>query len=91
MTLPQCPLFCTKLMRKTHGGLPMDDRTIPFSAIQRRNPSPVGLSKALSKIFRVRLSAFQHRQDFYCGFLWEESYARGEDIAQKALSSTQNH
>lgn len=88
MVLPQCLLFCTRLMRKNYGGLP--NNTIPLSAIQRRKPSPVGPSKALPKIFRVRLSAFQHRQDFNCWFLWEEIYATGEDIAQKAVSSPEN-
>lgn len=48
----------------------------------------MGLSKALPRMLRVR---FQHRQDFYCWFLWEESYATGEeDIAQKAFSSPEN-
>lgn len=88
-TLPQCPLFCTRLMRKTYGGL-SNNTMIPFSAIQRRNPSPMGFNKALPKMFRVRVSAFQHRQDFYYWYLWEESYASGEDIAQKALSSSEN-
>lgn len=53
-------------MRKTHSGL-SNNKKMSFSVIQTRNPTLMGLSKALLNMFRDRLSAFQHNLLVFVG------------------------